>query len=330
MGKTYFEQTNSYTFDELRENKDITIDTSDLCLQDEKGIIQFKLKEDEDAPKERKKIKIYPGVYNLVPTQGGIVPEPFELRESNILETFCNTSEITNEFNEFFGNLEIYEQLNIPKKRALLLYGPPGTGKTTSIIRSCNKLREDDEGTVVFNWNTSDINSSGILDFFTSAIEYTKKCTNVVVIIEDIGTRSDHSMGVREVDRAMLNFLDGVGVSFPKPTYIVATTNYAANLPENLVNRPGRFDNWIEVKTPSAEERVRLVKFIAKRDLEPEEEVTISSKDCDGMSAAHLKEIIVRSRLKRCSISDVVKHLKDHSKRFNKQFEELKNGVGLF
>lgn len=328
--KTHFKQLNSYTFAELRENPKLKIGVSDLCLQDEVGILQYELIEEEQK-RTRKKIKIYPGIYNLLPTQAGIVPDEFELRESNILETFCNTDEITGEFKEFFSKLDIYEELNIAKKRALLLYGPPGTGKTTSIIRSCNKLSEEDSGTVVFNWNTSDARSSDVLDFFTSAIEYTKECTKVIVIIEDIGTTSDNNYGNREVDRAMLNYLDGVGVSFPLPTFVVATTNHIANLPENLVNRPGRFDNWIQVDPPSVEERLALTEFIADRKLTEDEKDALSHKDCNVFSAAHIKEIIVRTKLKDCSIADVIKHLKDHSTRFNKAFAEAKGGgMGLF
>lgn len=299
---------------------------SDLCIQSDNHIVQFKL---EESKRIRKKKIVQPGVYNFIIENGDVKLDTFELKKLDLLESITNTKKIIDESNFFFNRLNIYEKLGIDKKRALLLYGLPGTGKTASITKVCNQLLNEDKGTVIVNWNSAIVPSGLVLDFFTSSSQFSKDCTKLIFIIEDIGADYEGNYGQKQVDRSLLNLLDGVGVAFTVPTLIIATTNYAENLPENLANRPGRFDLMFEVDPPSAEERVELVKFIAKRELTEKEIQVIKSTNADKFSIAHLKEIVVRSELNDKSIEDIVNELNAHAKKFNKGFKGSATGLGF-
>ena len=69
----------------------------------------------------------------------------------------------------FFSNLDIYDQLKQPKKRAALMIGPPGCSKSTSIKLTLDKL-EDDKTVVIF-WPTGGVESEAVSDFFKSRSE---------------------------------------------------------------------------------------------------------------------------------------------------------------
>jgi SpoVK/Ycf46/Vps4 family AAA+-type ATPase len=199
------------------------------------------------------------------------------------------------------------------------------THNTSSIGMACNEMSS--EGACIITWNASALRSSDVLDFFTTGVKYHPNVKRLILIIEDIGMSVENYGGPKEIDRSLLNLLDGGANVVQIPTLNIATTNYAHNLPEPLV-RPGRFDSWIEAKLPTAKERVCLVEFISKTKLTDEDKQIIMSKELDTFSAAHLKELSIRSVRDGKSFSEVIKELKDHQKRFKNAFED-KKGFGL-
>jgi SpoVK/Ycf46/Vps4 family AAA+-type ATPase len=299
----------------------VELGESDLAVQNDEYLMQFKYKTTSTT---KKKYKIKTGTFNLEATNAGIICEPMDLKPLRLLETNNASKQILDEFQFFFDRLEVYKELDLPPKRGVLLYGPPGTGKTANVSKAVNKLIENDD-TAVITWNASSIRSSDVLDFFTTGIEYDKKVKKLVVLIEDIGMGVDDGYGgSREIDRSLLNLLDGSGSVVTIPTFFVATTNYAQHLPEPLV-RPGRFDQWIEVANPSAEERVELYKFIAKQEtLSDEDEVTLRGKELNGFSVAHLKELVIRCKRDGISITEAVNQLSKLRKKFDKNFNDYK------
>ncbi len=315
---------------DIFDGKVETLPESDLSLQDNGMILQFDYEQDED---EQKQVVIKPGSFNLVKTMQGIQLSPMEFVSRDILTSVTNTSMILGEAEKFFSNLSIYDELNQPKKRGILLYGSPGQGKTVSIMQAAKDLKTKDSGTVVINWPTSEIEASGVFKFFTSYSEYTKDCTKLVLIIEDIGGSSHEGYSRRdEVSSSLLNLLDGINNVFTLPTLIISTTNHPENLMRSLANRPGRFDMLLEVESPNFEERVKLIEFISKKQLTEEEKEALNEKNNRGVeqfSVAHLQEIVVRSRLHQKPISDIVKELLHHSKLFNLDFAKPKRGMGF-
>src|SRR5690606_31658097 len=159
---------------------------------------------------------------------------------------------IFKEARTFFSRLHVYEKLNRPKKRSVLLYSAPGMGKTSAIEKFCHDAINEDAGTVVLVWPTSEIEPDSVARFLSQSSEYNDKCTRLILIIEDIGGGEREGSHSRSgVTSGLLNLLDGVGLTFRLPTFIIATTNHPENLLSSLANRPGRFDLMAELQAPS-------------------------------------------------------------------------------
>lgn len=313
-------------FADLTEGQIIDMPESDLCFQNEDSIIQMTYVKPEDD----RKYEIKPGVYTLQETSMGIQTVKMELKPRTLLTSIDNTSKIIKEAKTFFSKLDVYERLGRPKKRGVLLYSKPGMGKTSAIEKFCQDFAAEDPGTVVMVWPTSDIEADSICRFLSTKSEYVG-CTRLVLIIEDIGGgERDGSSGPSAVDSGLLNFLDGVGMTFRLPTFIVATTNHPENLLQSLADRPGRFDLMIQLEAPSNKEKQELLEFISKRELTAEEKACVIGKGTENFSIAHLEEIAVRALLHDKSYVEVVAELVNHSKKFKKNFEESRStGFGL-
>jgi len=314
-------------FDDLVEGQVLELPESDLCFQNESQIIQMKYERAE----EERKYEVKPGIHTFVESNAGLVLSKVELKQRTLLETANNTKQIIKEARTFFNKLDVYKKLNRPPKRGVLLYSKPGMGKTSSIEKFCADLVAEDAGTVVFLWPTSDIEADSVCRFLTTRSEYTSECTRLILIIEDIGGgERDGDHGRAAVDSGLLNLLDGVGVTFRLPTFIVATTNHPENLLESLADRPGRFDLMLQLNPPTAEEKIALLTFISHRELTEEEQACISIKGTEDFSIAHLEEIAVRALLHDKSYKEVVDEMVNHSKRYKKNFEDKRaTGFGL-
>lgn len=292
---------------------------SDLCFQTDDHVIQFEHKADE----EDVKYEIKPGFYSLVETNRGVETSKVEFRKRDLLEDISSTKSILREAKTFFGRLHVYEMLNRPKKRGVLLYSAPGCGKSSSIEKFCIDFSSEDPGTVVLMWPTSKIEADSIMYFFNNKATYSKECTRLVLILEDIGGgEPGENRASRGVDSGMLNLLDGIGLTFRLPTFIVATTNHPEALLKSLADRPGRFDLMLKLNPPTHDEKIRLLTFISKRELTDDEKDCLGRKGTENFSVAHLEEIAVRSLLHDKTYPEVVREMIDHSKLFDKSFEE--------
>lgn len=314
-------------FADLVEGQQLEMPESDLCFQNENSIIQMKY----ERPEDDRKYEVKPGIFTFTETSGGLVLSKVELKQRDLLTSVDNTKKIMGEAKTFFSRLEIYERLQRPKKRGVLLFSRPGMGKTSAIEKVCSEFIKEDAGTVVVLWPTSEIDADSVVRFFTSRSEYSKECTRLILIIEDIGGgERDGDRGTSPVDSGLLNLLDGVGLTFRLPTFIVATTNHPENLLESLADRPGRFDLMLQLNPPTHQEKIDLLTFISKRDLTQEEKDAIGGKGTEDFSIAHLEEIAVRALLHDKTYPVVIKELVDHSKRYKKAFEKEKTlGLGL-
>ncbi|MEM4726290.1 MAG: ATP-binding protein [Nitrososphaerales archaeon] len=325
MTKGKFVLKNKVSFADMR-NTDVELPESDLCFQDAEYIYQFKFVH----PKDGKKLEITPGTYLIVDSPNGLNLEKFEFKQRFLLESISSTSKILNEARTFFSKLHVYEKLKRPKKRGVLLYSNPGMGKTAAIEKVCLDLTNEDPGTVVLVWPTSDIEANDIVKMLSTDSKYSPECTRMVLIVEDIGGREyeGHRSNSR-VESDLLNLLDGVGVIFKLPTFIIATTNYPESLLSALADRPGRFDLMLKLQPPSYEERIKLVEFLCKRPLSEEEKEALKLKEVDDFSIAHLEEVVVRAELHDKTYAQVIKELIDHRALFNRDFEEANRSIGI-
>lgn len=298
------------------------IKESDLLIKNNDKIVQFKYIEAEKQ--DNTKFFAKPGVFNIEMKGNKIDLGVLELRNKNLLTSYDNTSKIMNEAQNFFDNLEMYKKLEVEERRAILLYSPPGYGKTSAITRTIQDLIEQDNNTIAINWPTSEIRSSDA-NRFLSKIDYAKhNCSRLILVIEDIGggEKEDYHGGERGIDSSLLNLLDGVDKTFSIPTFIIATTNHPGSLLDALADRPGRFDEYVELDPPSLEQRIELVEFISKRECTTEEKEAL--KKAIDFSPAHLAEVIKRSLLKKQSYDKVITDLINHKALVSKRFAKNK------
>jgi hypothetical protein len=313
--KGYFKLTKISQLTDLKVGDEIS--RSDLCLQDGNHIAQFEFIE----PEEKDKYLVKPGTWELVPKLGSVQLSKVELHQRALLMSITNARPLLEEVGRFHSKLEIYKELGRPPRRSILMFSDPGMGKSSTITHFCNERIKTEPGTAVIIWPTSKVESDDVSDFFASSCKFSEECTNIILVIEDIGGGEvEGNSAPRQSDSGMLNFLDGIKITFKLPTFIVATTNFPQNLLGQLVDRPGRFDTVIELKSPQAEDRVNLVEFISKRSLSDDEKKLVSSNSMNGLSIAHLEEMVIRSRLHDKTYAEVIKEILAHRDRVKNQF----------
>lgn len=304
------------------------IPESDLLIKNQERIVQFEYVKPEK--KKKTKFKASPGIYNLGHKGNSVSLIDLELREKKLLTSYDNTAKILHEAANFFDNLKMYDELEVEKRRALLLYSPPGFGKTSAITKTMQNMVKEDEKTICINWPTSEVRSSEANRFLAKIDYETEGITRLILVIEDIGggEKEDHHGGERAIDSSLLNLLDGVDNTFPIPTFIIATTNHPGSLLDALADRPGRFDEYMELEAPTQEQRVELVEFMSKKKCTDEQIKAL--KKADGFSPAHLSEVIKRSILKGKTYEEVIDDLVNHKARVEARFAKAKKrGMGL-
>lgn len=209
----------------------------------------------------------------------------------------------------------------------MIFYGPPGVGKTTCI----NKIAEDytaDHKTLVAVWPTDKFEAYQVKDFIKS-FNYVG-VEKMILIIEDLGGVEIDQVRMKS-DSSLLSLLDNQEKTFKVPVLILATTNFIEIFMGNLTNRPGRFDDKIEVGYPSGEYRKELLRFFTKNTASTEALDLINSQTCKEFSTAHIKEIMIRSAIYEKDMVEVIKELSKEIDNYNKAFTKSgRMGISSF
>lgn len=311
---------------DMKEAKEgCTIGESDYSLytSDDK-FIQFEYVEDEETIST---YPVKPGIFAIEKDMSGYHLRPASFSKERLLEEYISTKEISAKINAFFDSLDIYKELEIPyPKRGILLYGDPGTGKTQVISKVCMEYatRKD---TVIVIWHTDKFEAHEV-KAFVKRFEY-QGVEKFILIAEDIGgvEYEGPKMGSSS---SLLSLLDNVERTFVLPTMILATTNFPQNMLGNLTNRPQRFDDKIAVKPPTAEFRAKFISFFSK-DTAPEEVISrITDKKFDKFSVAHIKEVVIRSKLYKLPMKDALEQVREELELAEAEFvKRARLGLGL-
>jgi hypothetical protein len=208
---------------------------------------------------------------------------------------------------QFFDNRSKYNNLGARHKGATLLYGPPGSGKSTSIVHSIKNLCKDKY--CFFIGKGIDLS---VLNEFKESF----KGQNVIIILEEVTERL--GMGTED----LLNFLDGY--SSWDNCYVIATTNYPEQLPPNLANRPGRFNNLIEIKLPTDEQKTI---FLEKKGFSLEEIQKVLPKTKE-FSIDEISQLALHSKIENQPLDVYLKILEDNKKKAKSSFKG-KSRMGL-
>lgn len=212
--------------------------------------------------------------------------------------------ELQDDIETMFDSRDEYKSMDMVHKRGALLYGPPGTGKTFNAIH-CAKNTIDDYDAVIITLSRK-ISPAEFANKFGTALSERNK----ILLFEEIGQWS-----VTEKKEA-LTYLDGK--ESLNHCYNIATTNFPEQLEDNLVDRPGRFDLLIQFDTPGEEARRQYL----EHHLDEESVTDNVIERTQGQSIAHLKEIIVRTKMHDdTSVIDVIDQLKENKQKIEDDFD---------
>lgn len=266
---------------------------------------------------EQEKSTIEAGCYETVVGQYG----ELKLAKSqiNLDKNFGGVTlqnEIEAKCNLFFEKESVYKKIGIKPRRGFLLWGSAGTGKSFTVNRTLKKLLDQGDSLVLKFDTTYRMNSLANL---LSGLKPASNIKKVCLILEDIGGgEADPENASVFSDTSLLNFLDGNSYNLDLPLVIFATTNYPQNMLANLIDRPGRFDDVIEIQPPDIDIKVAFMESLLERTMTPEEKNNLTKHH----SMAHVKEAVIRHLVFEEPIDTCLKKLSEHSAKVANKFNK--------
>ena len=266
------------------------------------------------------------GVYELKQSQEiGFYIFKKDILLDDLLE-FPNSShqEVLKGIKDFWERKDKFKEYGYTFKRGILLHGKPGSGKSCLINLAIQYIVEKMNG-VVFTLNDTfslNLYKKNIPEIFR-IIEPNRP---IIVIFEDL-----ENFCHGEDESLLLNILDGID-QLENVIYI-GSTNYIEKLKERIINRPNRFDRRIYIGMPSAEQRAFYFKKKLKKNDLKGIDLNKWVKDTEGMSVAHLGELIKSVIIFNNTYEEAIAILKDlqnfdklHSSSYEK---DRSNGFGF-
>lgn len=279
--------------------------------------IQFKYVRDDETKKET---VVKPGIYSIQSQGSSLILNQTEFNNDLILEDFSYTKQLKTLVDCFFNKLDVYKKYGIEvPRRAAFIFGPAGSSKSTCIRKTVQEYIKDGK-TAALLWATDEHEPHWVKDFIkTFKYEGVEK---LIFIMEDLGGVEIANVDVPS-DPSLLALLDNNEKIFKIPVYVMTTTNFPEIFASNLANRPGRFDDKIEVPFPSAEERVKLLKFFMKDDVITERALElIKSSKTKEFTPAHIKEAVIRSAIHDKTLERVIEDISTEIETYKTAFSK--------
>ena len=202
---------------------------------------------------------------------------------------------------EFLKNPKAFTQMGARIPKGVLLVGPPGTGKTLLA-----KAVAGEAGVQFLSISGSDfvelyvgVGASRVRDLFDQA----KKVAPAIIFIDEIdavGRQRGSGLGGGHDEREqtlnqLLVEMDGFGNN--EGVIVMAATN-RADILDNALLRPGRFDRQVYVGLPDIKGREAILKIHARgKPLAGEVDLKSIAKGTPGFSGADLENLMNEAAL---------------------------------
>ncbi|HEX3048705.1 MAG TPA: AAA family ATPase [Bacillota bacterium] len=193
-------------------------------------------------------------------------------------------------------------QLGIRPLKGILLTGPPGTGKTLLAKAAANytdSVFVSASGSEFVEMYAG-VGAQRVRQLFNKARRLAAKAgkQNATVFIDEIeviaGKRGGHTSHL-EYDQTLNQLLvemDGIRLEASVKIVVIAATN-RADLLDQALTRPGRFDRQVKVDLPDKEGRIHILQIHARgKPFAEEVDLDEIARDTFGFSGAHLESLI--------------------------------------
>ena len=188
-----------------------------------------------------------------------------------LLDDVSESLEQLEKFFEFIKNEDF-------SQRGFIFAGPPGTGKTLS----ANILAEKIKGSFIWISEKDFIEEGYPRYTINQAFELAKELSPSVLFFEDVDSIL---LGNIDIFKTQLD-----GLEKHSGLMVILCTNYPDRFPDELLNRPGRFDEIVLFDLPDADARKKLIKIYLKGVIEDSDLDEIAEKT-NKFSGAHIQEL---------------------------------------
>lgn len=226
--------------------------------------------------------ELAPGSYRCRMSNAGPYLERMPIAFDSLLALPDSASEeLLAEFKKFWTLKDKFKEHGFGFKRGFLMWGPAGGGKTSCVWQMTQAIVDQHKGIVVF------VEQPEVASACLGFLRKIEPDRPLICVLEDLDSIID-----RHGEHAILAMLDGENQV--SNVVFVATTNYPEKLDRRLIDRPSRFDTIMFVDMPSP--AARRMFFEQKVPNLDSDTLVRWTKASEGMSIAHLREIIVATQ----------------------------------